>query len=160
MQKILKEFNAELHDPKLARDVDPRLRGPYGKAKIELKESAKQMARKPFRTLGDRETALKVIIDKYLTRGWIRPSKSEWSAQAFVVPKPDSADGQKQWRMVVDYRYLNTQTKNDTFPLPLIENLIGKQSENRLWSILDLEDGFHQMHLEESSWHLTAFVTP
>ena len=62
--------------------------------------------------------------------------------------------------MVVDYRYLNTQTKKDPFPLPLIENLIGRQAENRIWSIFDLEDGFHQMHLDESSWHLTAFVTP
>ena len=55
---------------------------------------------------------------------------------------------------------LNSQTKDDPFPLPLIENLIGKQAENRLWSIFDLEDGFHQMQLDESSRHLTAFVTP
>ena len=55
---------------------------------------------------------------------------------------------------------MNSQTKDDPFLLALIENLIGKQAENRLWSIFDLEDGFHQMHLDESSWHLTAFVTP
>ena len=62
--------------------------------------------------------------------------------------------------MVVHCRYLNSQTKDDHFPLPLIENLIGKQAENRLWSIFDLEDGFHQMHLDPASWHLTAVVTP
>ena len=109
--------------------------------------------------MGLRETALKEIIDKYLERGWIRPSKSEWAAQAFVVPKPDTPNHQKQWRMVVDYRYLNSHTKDDPFPLPLIENVIGKQAKNRLWSIFDLEDWFHQMHLDEASWHLTAFVT-
>jgi len=158
--KLLRLYHTELHEPKLARDVNPTLRGPFGKAKIELKETARPMARKPFRTLGEREIALKAIVDKYLQRGWIRPSKSEWAAQAFVVPKPETADHQKQWRMVVDYRYLNSQTKDDPFPLPLIENLIGKQAENRLWSIFDLEDGFHQMHLDEKSWHLTAFVTP
>ena len=125
-------FHDELHSPKLARDVDPAVRGPFGVAKIELKESGRPLARKPFRTLGLREAALKEIIDKYLARGWIRPSKSEWAAQAFVVPKPDTPDHQKQWRMVVDYRYLNSQTKDDPFPLPLIENLIGKQAENRL----------------------------
>ena len=62
--------------------------------------------------------------------------------------------------MVVDYRYLNNQTKDDPFRLPLIENLIGKQPDSRIWSIFDLEDGFRQMHLEETSWHLTAFVKP
>ena len=77
-----------------------------------------------------------------------------------MVPKPPTPEGKKQWRMVVDYRYLNSQTKDDAFPLPLIENLIGKQVEHRLWSIFDLEDGFHQMHLDEDAWHLTAFVTP
>ena len=132
IKRILTSYDAELNQPKLARDVDPRVRGPFGVAKIELKDSARPLARKPFRTLGERETAMKMFIDKYLQRGWIRPSKSEWAAQAFVVPKPDTPDKQKQWRMVVDYRYLNTQTKDDPFPLPLIENLIGKQADNRL----------------------------
>ena len=61
---------------------------------------------------------------------------------------------------MIDYRYLNCQSRDNSFPLPLIENLIGYQAENRIWSILDLEDGFHQMHLAEESRHLTAFVTP
>ena len=140
VERIQHYFHAQLHEPKLARDVNPSIRGPFGVAKIELKDTGRPLARKPFRTLGLREEALKVIIDKYLDRGWIQPSKSEWAAQAFVVPKPDSADHKKQWIMVVDYRYLNSQTKDDPFHLPLIENLIGKQDENRLWSILDLED--------------------
>jgi hypothetical protein len=55
---------------------------------------------------------------------------------------------------------LNSQTKDDPFPLPLIEELITKQSMNRIWSIFDLEDGFHQMHLHPESQEYTAFVTP
>jgi len=137
----------------------PRVRGPYGVATIELIDNARPASRKPFRMPGERESALKTIVDKYLERGWIRPSRSEWATKAFVVPKPAAADGLKQWRMVVDYRYLNSQTKDDSFPLPLIENLIEKQAENRLWSVFELEDGFHQMHLHRDSWHLAAFVT-
>ena len=156
----MKEFDSLLNRPQLARDVNPVVRGPFGVAKIELKDSARPLAYKPFRTLGEREVALKSIINKYLQRGRIRPSKSEWAAQDFVVPKPAKPDASKDWRMVVDYRYLNSQTRDDPFPLPLIENLIGRQVENRLWSIFDLEDGFHQMHLDTSSQPLTAFVTP
>ena len=131
-------------------------------ARIELKPGAKPCRKSPFRTLGEREEGLQALIDKYIERGWIVPSKSEWAAQAFVVPKPPNPDkpGVKQWRMVIDYRYLNSQTKDDSFPLPLIEDLITKQSMNRLWSIFDLEDGFHQMHLAPECSHLTAFVTP
>ena len=100
-------YHAQLHEPQLARDVNPRVTGPYGVATIDLIESARPSSRKPFRMPGERETALKTIVDKYLDRGWIRPSKSEWATQAFVVPKPTAQDGTKQWRMVVDYRYLN-----------------------------------------------------
>ena len=62
--------------------------------------------------------------------------------------------------MFVDYRYLNSQTNNDPFPLPFIENLIGKQAENRLWSIFDLGYWFNLKHLAGESWPLTAFGTP
>ena len=93
-----------------------------------------------------------------LDRGWIVPSKSDWAAQAFLVPKPPDATGKKQWRLVVDYRYLNSQTKDYPFPLPLIEDLISKQAMNKLWSIFDLQDGFHQMHLQPDSRDCTAFV--
>ena len=160
VDEIQQLFHSELHEPKLARDVDPLVRGPHGVAHIELHDGAVPCAKKPFRTLGEREAALQGIIDKYLARGWIVPSKSEWASQAFVVPKPTKADGSKDWRLVIDYRYLNSQTKGDPFPLPLIENLIGLQADNRIWSILDLEDGFHQMHLAPESQPYTAFVTP
>jgi len=36
------------------------------------------------------------MIDKLIDRGWIVPSKSEWTSQAFVVPKPPNAKGEKQ----------------------------------------------------------------
>lgn len=157
--KILELFDSELNEPKLAKDVDESLRGPYGVARIDLIDGAVPLAKRPFRTLGERELALKGFIEKFKERGWIRDSKSPWAAQAFIVPKPPKL-GVKQWRLVVDYRYLNSQTKELPFPLPLIENLIGQQSLNRIWSILDLEDGFHQMHLDEDSRQYTAFTTP
>ena len=56
--KILRQFDSELHVPKLARDVNPANRGFYGKATIEPKDNARPMVRKPFRTLGEREEAL------------------------------------------------------------------------------------------------------
>jgi len=161
LEQILREkFDDVMEHPIYAKDIDPRIRGPFGVCKIELKDGAKPMHKKFFRCSGEREEALNEMIKKLISRGWIVPSKSEWTSQAFVVPKPADASGKKQWRLVLDYRYLNSQTKDDPFPLPLIEDLITKQSLNRLWSIFDLEDGFHQMHLHPDSQELTAFVTP
>ena len=115
---------------------------------------------------------------------------SAWGARAFVVPKPgnpaveaqvappeaqvggygpwypvygvkptDDPD-EKYWRLVIDYRYLNSQTADDSFPLPVIEDLITGQALNNIWSLFDLQDGFHQMHLHPDCQVLTAFVTP
>jgi transposase InsO family protein len=154
-----REFSGVLENPVYACDIDPAIRGPFGVCKIELKEGAKPMHRKFFRCSGEREIALNEMIEKLIERKWIIPSKSEWTSQAFVVPKPPDPSGQKKWRLVLDYRYLNSQTKDDPFPLPLIEDLITKQADNRLWSIFDLEDGFHQMHLDPDSQAYTAFVT-
>jgi len=159
--EITRDYGDVLNTPQLARDVNPSTRGPYGVAKIVLKDGARPSRKPPFRMIGEREDAMKVFVDKFLARGWITPTKSEWAAQAFVVSKPPDQKNPntKQWRMVVDYRYLNSQTRDDCYPLPLIDDLIVKQSKNRIWSIFDLEYGFHQMHLDESSRHLTSFVT-
>ena len=96
------------------------------------------MKKRFFRCSGEREEALEELIEKMIQRGWIVPSKSEWAAQAFLVPKPPEPTGKKAWRLVVDYKYLNSQTKDYPFPLPLIEDLIAKQTVNLLWSIFDL----------------------
>ena len=70
------------------------------------------------------------------------------------MPKPGG-----KWRLVIDYRYLNSQIDGEQYPLPVIDDIYLKQAENVIWSIFDLEDGFHQMHLAESSGPYTAFVT-
>ena len=161
LAQIQEDYGDVLNRQHLARDVDPKDRGKWGMAKIHLVDGAIPRKMRPFRMQQDREEVLREMLDRYEENGWIEPSNSEWSAQAFIVPKPkDPAKPGKQWRMVVDYRYLNSQTRNDPYPLPLIDNLIGKQLENRLWSVFDLQDGFHQMHLEPNSRKYTAFQTP
>ena len=105
-----------MKNPIYARYIDPEIRGPFGVCKIALKEGAKPSHKKFFRFSGGREEALNKLIEKLIDRGWIVPSKSEWTSQAFVVPKPPNAKPKKQWRLVLDYRYLNSQKKDDPFP--------------------------------------------
>ena len=45
-------------------------------------------------------------------------------------------------------------------PTALIDDIFSKQANNAIWSIFDLDDGFHQMHLAKSSRLYTAFATP
>ena len=71
--------------------------------------------------------------------------------------KQTSIDG---WRMVVDFRNLNAETKADSHPLPLDEEKIVKTAKGKLFSVLDLRHGFHQMPLANSSKPLTCMCSP
>ena len=79
----------------------------------------------------------------------------DWVSRAFLVSKPNG-----KWRLVIDYRWLNSQLEGYNFPLPVIEDQIAKQRGRFIFTLVDLEDGFHQMRLAEESQPVTAFITP
>ena len=142
------------HWLEIEKNMDKR--GPNGICVLEPISDAKPGADKPIRAVGLREEAMREKIKELQEKEWIVPSQSHWVGRAFLVPKP----GTNKWRLVIDYRYVNTQLHGCEFPLPVIEDLFVKQAGNQLWTLLDLEDGFHQMPLSECSRQYTAFCTP
>ena len=62
--------------------------------------------------------------------------------------------------MCIDYRRLNAITKKDSFPLPLIEDLVDKLQGAKIFSKIDLKSGFHQVKMDSDSIDRTIFVTP
>eukprot|EP01036_Dinobryon_divergens_P047784 gene47784-64094_t len=74
---------------------------------------------------------------------------------AFCVPKPDGS-----LRLVIDYRYLNSHTIPDRFPLPLPEELLGRLHGAERFSSFDAHSGFTQQAMHPNSRYLTAFTTP
>ena len=90
---------------------------------------------------------MKKLLAEFIERGWIQPSNSEWASQAFIVPKKEKGE----WRLVVDYRGLNAQTEHDSYSLPLIDTILHKQQKKRIFTVLDLKHGYHQMPLHPDS---------
>ena len=125
-----------------------QVRGECGVHEIKLKPEAKPLYHPPCRSSGLRDAAFTELLQKFIERGFIYPSETPTgcASRAFIVPKPNG-----KWRMVIDYRYLNSMIEDDSGPLPVIEDLIATQGKNCLWSIFDLEDGFHQLNLAEQS---------
>ena len=117
---------------------------------------AKPKTRQPICAVGLSEEAMREKIKEFQEKGWIVPSQSHWFSRGFLVPKR----GTKKRRIVIDYRYVNTQPRGCEFLLPVIEDLFVKQAGNQLWTLLNLEDGFHQMALRECSRRYSAFCTP
>ncbi|KAL6424939.1 hypothetical protein ACFW04_010072 [Cataglyphis niger] len=74
-------------------------------------------------------------------------------------PKPDS-QGNKRWRMVIDYRSLNEKTIGDAYPLPNITDILDQLGSAKYFSVLDLTSGFHQIPMASKDAPKTAFSTP
>ena len=63
-------------------------------------------------------------------------------------------------RLCIDPRYLNLALKRSHYPLPVIEEILQELSEAKVFSKVDLKQGFLQVELDEESSKLTVFQTP
>ena len=61
---------------------------------------------------------------------------------------------------MVNYRGLNAQTQHDSYTLPLIEHMLQKQFRRRIFMVIDLQHGYHQMPLAAECRACTAMSTP
>ena len=77
-------------------------------------------------------------MDTYLSKGWICPSSSGFGAPVLFVRKKDGS-----LRMCVDYRALNAQTIRDAYPLLVVDDLLDHLTSARVFSKLDLSQGYH-----------------
>ena len=112
---------------------------------------------KPYRLPIAQHTEIKSQIDKMLDEDVIEPSNSPYNSPILVVPKKPDSNGQKKWRLVVDFRKLNDVTVSDAYPLPNITEILDQLGRSKYFSVIDLCSGFHQIPLQEESKPLTAF---
>jgi len=109
----------------------------------------------PYRIPKRWKKKLEAEIQALLKTGVIRPSKSPWASPVVCVAKPGDL-----LRMCVDYRELNAVTEPDSYPMPLIEEIIEQVAPARFISTLDLAKGYYQVPLARDAMKKTAFVTP
>lgn len=101
---------------------------------------------------------VKKEMQKLLDLNVISHSKSSFNSPVWVVPKKEDNDGNRQWRIVIDYRALNKITIPDRYPLPNIADIIDQLGKAKFFSVLDLVSGFHQIELKPEDRHKTAFT--
>lgn len=105
--------------------------------------------------------SLKKVVDEQietmLDQGIIRPSTSAWKSPIWVVPKKADADGNVKYRVVIDYRKLNSVTIGDSYPIPNIEEILDQLGHSNYFTTLDLKSGFHQIKIDLRDAHKTAF---
>lgn len=99
-------------------------------------------------------------IEALLQNGTVTPSNSPYNSPLWIVPKKPDSQGNKRWRMVIDYRKLNEKTIGDAYPLPNINEILDQLGGAKYFSVFDLASGFHQIPMSEKDAQKTAFSTP
>ena len=108
--------------------------------KIDIGEHAPIKLR-PYRTPLNNRIIVDKTTDEMLDAGIISRSKSPWSFPVVIVDK--KKDGSK--RFCVDFRKLNQITKSNSYPLPLIDDILALLGNAKYFTSLDLKSGYWQV---------------
>ena len=113
--------------------------------KIELLEGKQALFVRNFKLLLKQETdAIKKYIDKHLEKEFIRSNLSTAAAPILLVKKPGG-----RLRFCVDYRTLNAITVKNRYLIPLINETLGKLSNARQFTKLDIIHVFNRIHIKK-----------
>lgn len=104
-------------------------------------------------------TEVEKQISDLLKDGIIRPSRSPYNSPLWIVPKKASPSGEKKYRVVIDFKRLNSITIPDAYPIPDINNTLASLGKCKYFTTLDLTSGFHQIKMKEKDIKKTAFST-
>lgn len=97
-------------------------------------------------------------VRKMLEDQIVEPCASNYNSPVILVPKK-STDGNKKWRLCIDYRQVNKKLVSDKYPLGRIDDILDQLGRARYFSVLDLFSGFHQIPLDPESRDITSFST-
>jgi hypothetical protein len=100
------------------------------------------------------EAEVKRQIDALVELGKMRPSNSEYACR---VTLPAKKDGSRHF--CGDYRPLNAQTRRDSFPMPLVEDVIDQLGNSAWFTALDLQSGFWQIRMAPEDVKKIALIT-
>jgi RNase H-like domain found in reverse transcriptase/Reverse transcriptase (RNA-dependent DNA polymerase)/Chromo (CHRromatin Organisation MOdifier) domain len=97
---------------------------------------------------------LRKFVKEHLTRGTIRPSKSPYKSRFFFIQKKDGT-----LCAIQDYRPVNQWTIRNTYPLPLIPELIDRLNGCSLYTKFDICWGYNNVRIKEGDEWKAAFIT-
>lgn len=101
------------------------------------------------------EKAIHEAVQQMLSDGIIEPSSSDWSSPIVMVKK---ASG--KLRFCLDFRKVNSVTKKDAYPIPLMNSILDRLRQANYITTLDLSQAYFQIPLAADSREITAFTVP
>nr|GEU67638.1 DNA-directed DNA polymerase [Tanacetum cinerariifolium] len=142
--------------------------------KILTKDDYKPAVQSQRRVNPKIHDVIKKEVIKLLDAGMIYPiSDSPWVSPIHCVPKKGGmtvvANENNElipmrlvtgWRVRIDYRKLNDDTKKYHFPLPFMDQMLERLAENEFYCFLDGFLGYFQIHIDPQDQEKTTFTCP
>lgn len=80
---------------------------------------------------------------------------TDWVNNIQIVEKPDGS-----LRVCIDPIPLNECIRREHYQIPSSEEIFSRLSDKKVFTVLDLKNGFWQLRLDKESSELTTFMTP
>jgi hypothetical protein len=93
-------------------------------------------------------------IDVLVDLGKMKLSNFEYACR---VTLPIKRDGSRCF--CGDYQPLNMQTRQDSFPMPLVDDVISQLGKSAWFTTLDLQSGFWQIRMAPEDMKKTTLIT-
>jgi hypothetical protein len=126
---------------------------------IHLEPEPVPINTRPYRLPESQRQEIDRKVTRLLEDGIITESNSPWNSPILVVPKKAGVDGEKRWRLVVDFRRLNEKTTGGAHPLPDITEIVDQLGQSKYFTCLDMVMGYYQIALAPGQGPKTAFST-
>ncbi|GMF61156.1 unnamed protein product [Phytophthora fragariaefolia] len=149
--KLRTEYKDNVFRPELPeglpekRDIEHR---------IDVTDPNLAMYRQQWRQSPEQQREIVRWVEDMVKKKLIRPSISPHAAPTFCVQKPVG------WRIVHDYRYLNSNTVRQSIPMTRKEDILDAMSGAYWFSTMDLMSAYYQVRMRDEGIKFTAFQAP
>ena len=120
--------------------------------KIEMKEGFEPKSFKNYNLTPAEQIKLDKFLKKNSEKGYIRPSQLPIASPFFFVNKKD----RKLWPCQ-DYQYLNNWTIKNSYPLPLVSEIMDKLKGAKYFTRLDVHWGYNNIQIRKGDKWKAAF---
>ena len=104
------------------------------------------LRQRPYKTDMKSQEIIDATVEELLKDGIISEWDSEWALPVIIVQKKMG-----ETRLCVDYRKVNKVLRRDEWPFPRINDILDTLGNCKVFSVLDLNAGFHQIKMENKS---------
>ena len=90
-----------------------------------------------------------------MANDFIENSDSQYASPIVPIVKKNGSV-----KIAIDYRLLNKKTVPRPYHIPHPDDLFNKVKGSKVFSVLDLQNGYFHIPVKESDRHKTAFILP